>query len=214
METRGSNRADGETGMETSLDRIPLSYINQWAYCPRRFWYMFVYGEMSYNSHVQRGVINHEQVHTPGYATTQTDVVARRSVAVYSDTLGISGVCDLVEEHGDGEWVPVEYKQGRRGQWMNDHAQLCAQALCLEEMTGKTIARGALFYFGDRRREEVILTPELRATTRALIHAMRYALALGELPPHTDQPARCKGCSLVDICLPTETRLLQSMAHE
>jgi CRISPR-associated exonuclease Cas4 len=175
---------------------------------------MYVYGEMVHNSYVQRGVINHEQVHTPGFATTQADVVARRSVAVYSYTLGISGVCDLVEEHAGGEWVPVEYKQGRRGQWMNDQAQLCAQALCLEEMTGKTIGRGSLFYFGDRRREEVNFTPELRATTHALIYAMRYALALNELPPHTDQPARCKGCSLVDICLPTETRLLQNMAHQ
>jgi CRISPR-associated exonuclease Cas4 len=200
--------------MEPIPELIPLSYINQWAYCPRRFWYMYVYGEMAHNSYVQRGVMNHEQVHTPGYATTQTDVIARRSVTVYSYTLGISGVCDLVEEHADGEWVPVEYKQGRRGQWMNDQAQLCAQALCLEEMTGKTIHKGSLFYFGDRRREEVLFTPALRTTTRALIDAMRYALALGELPPHTEQPARCKGCSLVDICLPDETRLLQSTSNQ
>jgi CRISPR-associated exonuclease Cas4 len=81
-------------------------------------------------------------------------------------------------------------------------------------MTGKTIARGALFYFGDRRREEVSFTLDLRATTRALIQAMRYALALDEIPPHTDQPARCKGCSLVDICLPSEIRLLQSLDRQ
>lgn len=199
--------------METDIELIPLSFINQWAYCPRRFWYMFVYGEMTLNSHVQRGVLNHEQVHTPGYASTQGEGTVRRAVAVYSDTLGISGICDLVEEHTRGEWVPVEYKQGRRGHWMNDHAQLCAQALCLEEMSGKRIERGALFYFGDRRREEVIFTPELRAATRNLIQAMRHALASGELPPHTDQPARCKGCSLADICLPNETRLLQTTSH-
>ena len=197
--------------MEIGAELIPLSYINQWAYCPRRFWYMYVHGEMTINSHVQRGVINHEQVHTPGYATTAEQVVVRRSVAVYSYTLGISGVCDLIEEHADGVWIPVEYKQGRRGHWVNDHAQLCAQALCLEEMTGKTLARGRLFYFDDHRREEVQFTPELRSTTRALLQAMRYALAVDTLPPHTEQTARCKGCSLVDICLPTEIRLLQTL---
>jgi CRISPR-associated exonuclease Cas4 len=116
--------------MATDAELIPLSYINQWCYCPRRFWYMYVYGEMVTNSYVQRGVLNHDHVHTPGYATLGAEVV-RRSVAVYSYTLGISGVCDLIEEDANGSWLPVEYKQGRRGQWMNDQAQLCAQALCL-----------------------------------------------------------------------------------
>ena len=145
-------------------DLLPLSYINQYAYCPRRFWYMYVEAEMIENAHVLRGKINHENVNEPGYATAG-GVISHRRVYVYSHTLGISGICDLVEETPAGDLTPVEYKQGQLGKWANDQAQLCAQALCLEEMTGRTIAQGAIFYFGSRRREEVIFTPVLREQT-------------------------------------------------
>lgn len=190
------------------MELLPLSYINQFAYCPRRFWYMAVQGEMVENKHVVRGVINHERVHSEGYETSAAGVVVRRAVQVYSHSLGVSGVCDIVEEDTAGELTPVEYKQGRRGQWQNDHAQLCAQALCLEEMTGRTLLRGCLFYFGDRRREEVLFDGALRAATIGLIAAMHASIALGEIPPHTSQRARCRGCSLAEVCLPAETELL------
>ena len=189
-------------------DLLPLSYINQYAYCPRRFWYMYVQAEMAENVHVLRGIVNHEHVNEPGYQTQPSGVIAHRRVHVYSYTLGITGICDLVEEAADGTLAPVEYKQGQQGKWTNDQAQLCAQALCLEEMTGKTIPRGAIFYFGSRRREEVPFTPELRAGTEAIIHAMQRAVALDVIPAHTDNRARCRGCSLYDICLPEETEFL------
>ena len=160
-------------------DLLPLSYINQYAYCPRRFWYMYVQAEMAENVHVLRGIVNHEHVNEPGYQTQPSGVIAHRRVHVYSYTLGITGICDLVEEAADGTLAPVEYKQGQQGKWTNDQAQLCAQALCLEEMTGKTIPRGAIFYFGSRRREEVPFTLELRAATEAIIHAMQRTVALG-----------------------------------
>lgn len=187
---------------------LPLSYVNQYAYCPRRFWYMYVEAEMAENAHVLRGVINHEQVNEPGYATQASGVVAHRRVHVYSHSLGISGICDLVEEAPDGSLAPVEYKQGQQGRWANDQAQLCAQALCLEEMTGKAIARGAIFYFGSRRRQEVLFTPDLRSSTLAIIQAMQRVVALGVIPPHTEQRARCQGCSLYEVCLPQETQFL------
>lgn len=189
-------------------DLLPLSYVNQYAYCARRFWYMYVEAEMAENVHVLRGIVNHEHVNEPGYATQASGVVAHRRVHVYSHTLGISGICDLVEEAPDGTLAPVEYKQGQQGRWANDQAQLCAQALCLEEMTGRRIERGAIFYFGSRRRQEVPFTPELRGETEAIIRAMQHVVALGAIPPHTEQRARCKGCSLVDVCLPEETRVL------
>lgn len=194
------------------MELLPLSYVNQFAYCPRRFWYMYVEGEMVENAHVTRGVVSHERVHTEGYETTAPGVVTRRAVHVYSRDLGVSGICDVVEEDAAGNLTPVEYKQGRRGQWQNDHAQLCAQALCLEEMTGRTIVRGYLFYFGDRRREEVVFDDALRATTVALLTAMQTTVALGELPPHTSQRARCNGCSLYEVCLPKEVELLLAAA--
>jgi CRISPR-associated exonuclease Cas4 len=189
-------------------DLLPLSYINQYAYCARRFWYMYVQAEMAENVHVLRGIVNHEHVNEPGYQTQPSGLIAHRRVHVYSYTLGISGICDLVEEAADGMLAPVEYKQGQQGKWTNDQAQLCAQALCLEEMTGKTVPRGAIFYFGSRRREEVLFTPELRAATEEIIRGMQRVVALAVVPAHTDKRARCRGCSLYDVCLPVETEFL------
>jgi len=161
------------------------------------------------NVHVLRGNINHEHAHTPGYETTPAGVTIHRQVYVVSHSLGITGICDLLEEHADGRLVPVEYKQGGQGKWTNDEAQLCAQTLCLEEMTGKAITHGYIFYFGSRCRVEVVFTPALRERTRNLIQQMQHALALGELPAHTQQRQRCNGCSLYDVCLPKETEVLR-----
>ncbi|MCB0111509.1 MAG: CRISPR-associated protein Cas4 [Caldilineaceae bacterium] len=188
-------------------DYLSLSYINHFAYCARRFWYIYVQGEMRENVHVLRGNLNHERVDTPGYATEKS-VTQKRRVYVVSHSLRITGICDLLEVHSDGTLVPVEYKQGQRAKWINDQAQLCAQALCLEEMTGKTVTEGAIFYFGSRRRLAVPFTPELRQTTEALITAMHHALAAGHLPAHTTERQRCNGCSLIDLCLPEEITLL------
>lgn len=208
------------------MNNLPLSYINQFAYCPRRFWYMYVQGQMAENVHVLRGNLHHQRVDTPGYETdrrasekvsaedsersdSENGVLVHRRVYVVSHRLGITGICDLVEEYADGTLVPVEYKQGRRGKWMNDRAQLCAQALCLEEMTGRRVERGQIFYFGSRRRTDVEFTSQLRATTEQLLQEMKFALAEGEIPPHTEQRQRCRGCSLIDICLPEEYEQLQ-----
>jgi CRISPR-associated exonuclease Cas4 len=193
-----------------TMDYLPLSYINQFAYCPRRFWYMYVQGEMVENVHVLRGVLNHERAHTPGYETAPSGVTVHRRVYVYSHTLGITGYTDLLEEHAGGRLVPVEYKQGRQGKWHNDEAQLCAQALCLEEMTGKSIEAGAIFYFGSRRRVEVNFSAALRAATRQLIQQMLRTLANAVIPPHTDQRQRCHGCSLYEVCLPREMERLET----
>jgi len=194
---------------ELTPDLLSLSYINQFDYCARRFWYIYVQGQMVENVHVLRGNINHEHAHTPGYETTPAGVTIHRQVYVVSHSLGITGICDLLEEHADGRLVPVEYKQGSQGKWTNDEAQLCAQTLCLEEMTGKAITHGYIFYFGSRRRVEVVFTPALRERTRNLIQQMQHALAMGELPAHTQQRQRCNGCSLYDVCLPKETEVLR-----
>jgi CRISPR-associated exonuclease Cas4 len=196
-----------DSGLLTA-ELLPLSYINQFAYCPRRFWYMYVQGEMKENVHVLRGVLNHERAHTPGYETAPTGVTIHRRVYVYSHTLGVTGFCDLLEEHDDGRLFPVEYKQGQQGKWSNDEAQLCAQALCLEEMTGKPIPQGALFYFGSRRRLTVDFSDGLRTQTHRYIQQMKWTLDAGLIPAYTDQPARCNGCSLYEVCLPKEVEVL------
>lgn len=160
------------------------------------------------NVHVLRGNLNHERADTPGYETLPDGVTVHRRVYVVSHTLAITGICDLLEEYANGRLVPVEYKQGKRGKWTNDEAQLCAQALCLEEMAGKQIEKGGIFYFGSRRRVEVTFGAQLRSMTSQLIRQMHYALADGKIPPHTEQRQRCRGCSLYDICLPKETDAL------
>lgn len=195
-------------------ESLPLSRIGQYAYCPRRFWYMYVQGEMVENVHVLRGILNHERADTPGYETTSAGVTVHRRVYVYSHSLGITGICDLLEEHADGTLIPIEYKQGRKAKWGNDRAQLCAQALCLEEMTDRRIESGAIFYFGSRRRVEVHFDESLRQQTHRYIHEMQWALAQGKLLPRTDHRARCRGCSLAEICLPVETETMETETME
>jgi CRISPR-associated exonuclease Cas4 len=133
-----------------------------------------------------------------------SDAVQQRRLYVWSERLHIAGFCDLVEER-DGRRYPVEYKKGRLGRWKSDHAQLCAQAMCLEERTGMTVAEGAIFSFTERRREVVSFTPELRAEVERLASEAQRIAMTGLLPPHTENRAKCRDCSLQPLCLPEET---------
>lgn len=187
-------------------DYLPLSYLNQLAYCPRRFWLMFVQGEMEVNAPLLEGTFRHRRAHTPG---VQTDDQGRtlRSVHVWSDQLRVAGIADFIEER-DGLLIPLEHKRGRMGQWFSDHVQLCAQALCLEERTGLPVAVGEIFYWANRRRERVQLDLALRERTAA-VAAQAYALlSFPDLPPPLDHPTKCRDCSLEPICLPRETLAL------
>lgn len=130
-----------------------------------------------------------------------------------SETLSLSGFADVVEERG-GVLIPVEYKHGQQGDWLNEHIQLCAQALCLEERRpGKPlIPYGYIFSIGSRRRVKVLFTQHLRAATRAAIERA-WQVASQETPPAPlfgAMAARCPNCSLQPLCLPEEVRLLQA----
>ena len=187
------------------MDYLPLSYINQYAYCPRRFWYMYAQSEMEVNAHVLRGIQNHERAHTPGYESQNDGVRVHRRVYVYSQRWQITGYCDLLEEHPDGRFVPVEYKQGRKGKWANDQAQLCAQALCLEEMTGRPVPEGALFYGQRKRRTGVVFDDALRRRVEAVAEAV-HALFGDAVTPPPPTTAPCAGCSLHPACRPDAFR--------
>lgn len=193
-------------------DYLPLSMLNQLEYCERRFYLMHVLGEMEINAHVLEGTLRHEQAHTAG-AERQGETLLHRRVYVWSDALMIAGYADLVEEtpEADGKTtlVPIEYKKGRMGRWLNDHIQLCAQALCLEERSGKQIERGYLFYFGSRRREEAHFTPELRARTMESVRRAHELARAESLPPPLENYNKCRDCSLEPVCLPREVRILQ-----
>ncbi len=193
--------------MTTELPNcLPISMLNQLEYCERRFWYMFVQGEMDINAPVLEGTLQHERVHSAGAERTG-DTLAHRRIYVYSHRLRLVGFVDVVEEK-DGNLYPVEYKHGRMGRWLNDHIQLCAQAMCLEERLDVSIEQGYIFYFRSRRRVAVPLTPELRERTKASITHAFDLLAQGRIPPPIDNYRKCRDCSLEPICLPREVRRL------
>lgn len=194
------------TTISSQPDYIPLAMINALAYCPRRFGYEFLQAEMLLNEHVVEGTLRHQGVDLGGTAWAG-EAVQQRRVYVWSDRLRLAGFCDLVEERG-GQVYPVEYKKGRPGRWSSDHAQLCGQALCLEERMGVAIARGAIFYFAVRRREVVEFTAALRAEVERLAAEAQHLVARGTLPPPIDNRAKCRDCSLHPLCLPDEVRLL------
>lgn len=189
-------------------DFIPISMLNALAYCPRRFAYEYIQSEMLINEHVFEGSLRHQGIDLGGMAWLGHSVQERR-VYVWSERLKIAGICDLVEQK-DGRIYPVEYKKGRPGRWENDHIQLCAQAICLEERLQISIASGAIFYFTNRRREEVLFSAELRSELEEIV-ALAHQLAQNQsLPPPIDKPAKCRDCSLQPICLPKELQILHS----
>jgi len=187
-------------------DYLPISMLNQLEYCERRFWLMFVHGEMAINAPVLEGIQQHERVHSDGIERDGETTIHRR-VYLWSDRLRLAGFADLVEERA-GELTPVEYKRGRKEHRLNDCIQLCAQGLCLEERAGRQIARGEIFYWRSRRRTTVEFTPELRALTEAAVARAFELLEAGQMPPPLDRRTKCHDCSLEEICLPREVLFL------
>jgi len=201
--------------MKAHDEYLPISMLNQLEYCERRFYLMHVMGEMEVNAHVLEGTFRHEKAHTAGREIEES-VLTRRKVYVWSADLRIAGFTDVVEENltpdaspiGKGQFIPVEYKKGRMGKWMNDHIQLCAQALCISERTGAVTPKGYIFYFGSRHREEVEFTRELRHRTVESIERAHQIVAAHRLPPPLENYNKCKDCSLEPVCLPREVKMI------
>jgi CRISPR-associated exonuclease Cas4 len=185
------------------MDPLPLSLLNDYLYCPRRAALKMVEGWRSANQHTERGDIAHENADIPGYEVAK-GVTLLRALPVWSDRLGLNGKCDIVERRPDGSLFPVEFKVGKRRQWENDDSQLCAQALCLEEMFNAAIPHGAVFHAESKRRREVAFDQNLRARTEAAITALHDLIE--SVPPAQYVEGMCEECSLFDICLPKLTR--------
>ncbi len=208
---------------EKEEETLSISHLNALEYCPRRFYYECALSEFLENAHVVEGTMFHEKSDS-GLTTREGEKTTLRRVWIWSDRLKLSGFADVVEEQG-GDLMPIEYKKGKMGDWLNDHVQLCAQALCLEEMCGCTIARGAIFYVGSARREEVIFDETLRQQTEATIAQAFQLLAQGELPPPLvgkrskqgrllSLHRKCRDCSLEPLCLPREVMALSTSREE
>ena len=177
-----------------------LSALQHYSYCPRQCALIHVEQAFAENVHTMRGNAVHERVDEPGFEE-KTNVRVERALQVWSEKFGLIGKCDVVEFLPDGTPYPVEYKHGVKRVKLHDDMQLAAQAMCLEEMTGKPVLRGAIYHHSSRRRREVNITPELRAQVVEIADAIRTMLASGTLPPPAND-ARCKECSLNDICQP------------
>lgn len=184
----------------TDLDPIALSALQHWSYCPRQCALIHVEQAFEQNVHTQRGNAVHERVDEPGFEE-KTGVRVERALPVWSERLGLVGKCDVVEFSTDGAPYPVEYKHGKKRQKIHDDLQLAAQALCLEEMTGHPVPKGAIFHHGSRRRREVTIDAALRRELEQTVTAVRAMLTSGILPPPAND-ARCRECSLNDICQP------------
>lgn len=179
---------------------IPISALQHWCYCPRQCGLIHLEQSFADNIHTARGQAVHHLIDTPGYEI-QAGVKVERALPLWSDRLGLIGKADLVEFHPDGRIFPVEFKHGPRRTKRHDDVQLAAQALCLEEMLGRPVTHGAIYHASSRRRREVEITPALRALVAETADAIRAMLASGRLPPPVND-ARCRECSLIEICQP------------
>jgi len=194
---------------------IPISALTHYAYCPRRCALVHIEQIWTENKFTAEGRIMHEHVHEEGNES-RGDVRVERGVSLRSLQMGLIGKADVIEYHrkSDGNWqaFPVEYKRGKPKPDDSDKIQLCAQALCLEEMLGVRIPAGALFYGRTRRRLDVEFDEALRQETRETARLSRELIAAGKTPKPVYQK-RCESCSLMGECLPKTIQKKRSVAN-
>lgn len=191
---------------------VPLSALQHYAFCPRQCALIHNEQVWSENYLTAHGQMLHQRVDS-GEPETRKGVRFERGVQVSAPKLGITGKLDLVEfELSTGLLTPVEYKRGKPKSDDWDKIQLCAQALCLEEMTGKPVGQGALWYWQPRRRMVIELDQAIRDKTLAVI-ADVAALFAGGQTPKAQYGKHCKACSLLDLCNPKLVNKDKSRAY-
>ncbi len=193
--------------MNNDAQTIMISALQHYAYCPRQFALIHIERVWSDNYFTAHGNLLHERVDSCE-PEQRGNVRFERSVAVKSEQLNISGKLDLLEIEGKppSRYFPVEYKRGKPKIESWDKIQLCAQALCLEEMRNIKIDKGALWYWKVRKREQVLLDDDLRVETLAAIKGSHAILTSGKTPHPINNKKRCRACSLVDLCEPDTFR--------
>lgn len=197
---------------ELEEELIPLSYLSQYGYCPRRCGLIAVDGLWYENQYTAEGRSEHTRTHTPR-VEKRGPLISLFEHAVFSRTLGLTGLCDCVELHATANGVPtiygdalysiypVEYKHGIVRDEHEYHLQLCAQAMCLEEQFHTSIRTGAIFYIDAHRRDEIRLDDSLRYEVMELSAAIHRMIDNG-IVPRAEESARCKKCSMSDLCNP------------
>ena len=194
-------------------DYLQLSGLQHFAFCRRQWALIHLEQQWAENVRTVEGELLHERAHDEGFSEKRGDILTVRGLRIQSPGLGVSGSCDVVEftvdpggvplQGREGLWkpFPVEYKRGKPKDDDIDRLQLCGQAMCLEEMLGCPIERGALYYGEIRRREQVELTKELREKVTAMLLEMHEYQKRGYTPKVKPGP-HCRACSLREVCLP------------
>ena len=198
-------------------DLLQLSGLQHFAFCRRQWALIHLEQQWQENLRTVEGQLLHQRAHDITLREHRGNVLLLRSMAVVSRELGLSGQCDVVEFHQDptgvplqgekGLWIPypVEYKRGKPKSNQADEIQLCAQAICLEEMLCCSIPEGALFYGEPRRRTSVVFSSELRERVKTYADEMHQLFRRGYTPKAT-RTKSCNACSLKDLCLPQLAR--------
>lgn len=190
--------------MEDDDDLIPLSALQHYLYCPRQCGLIHIERQWAENRFTAEGRLLHEKA-DGGAGDKRGKVRTLRALPLRSVKYGLTGAADVVELRGTKTAplpYPVEYKRGKPKAHRADEVQLCAQALCLEEMFGVSIPEGALFYGEPRRRTVTALDDDLRALTVQTIDAVRAMLTAGVTPPAVYAKRTCDACSLIEVCRP------------
>lgn len=195
-------------------DFLQISGIQHFMFCRRQWALIHIEGLWAENLRTVNGEIFHERAHDPSLSEKRGDMITVRALLVFSSELGISGECDVVEfrrddENGaklrgrDGRWMPtpIEYKSGSSKAGDADRLQLCAQAMCLEEMLGVEIELGYMFYGETHRREKVYINAELRQAVEDAVSEMHSYMSRG-YTPKVKTGKFCNACSLKELCLP------------
>lgn len=191
--------------MNMEDDFVPISALQHMLYCPRQCALIHLERQWADNVLTAEGHLLHTKV-DDGRKETRSGIKTWRSVPMSSKSLGVFGVADVVEMHDGDQPYPVEYKRGRPKSHRADEVQLCAQAICLEEMLATEVGEGALFYGRTQRRKTILFDAELRDLTRSVASNTRELLRQSELPRPIDDKSKCRNCSLVDVCRPALSR--------
>jgi len=184
-------------------DWVMISALEHYVYCPRQCALIHLEFTFDENIYTLRGRREHQRVDEDTSSTSADGIVTHFALPLQCERLGVYGKADAVEFWPDGTVYPVEHKHGKRrsGGKLHDAVQLAAQAMCLEEMLGKPVLQGAVFYQQTQRRQVIEITDDLRQATERVIEDVRQMLKLQQTPPPLNN-ARCPNCSLIEACQP------------
>jgi len=198
-----ANESATKPNLYSEDELLLVSGVQHFCFCPRQWALIHIEQTWSENLHTVQGDLFHERVHDKNYKTYSKGAIIQRSLPLVSYELGLYGMSDLVEfSKSDGSAVIVEYKKGKKKVRNCDRAQLCAQALCLEEMLETGIERSFLFYGETREKEEVLIDAGLRSYTQTAITKMHELYRSSQTPAPSVKLSVCRQCSLVDSCNP------------